>query len=400
MNYPPIEVSGDIRPLHFYDSKDSFGWYLFLAEALLDHIGNYDYVYGSRVTPLFQAIGHDLDLLLKVEGVEARVRRMVTKERGQPNGGIFELLVAAAYLRAGAEVAFVKEKPGQGKTHDMDVILNGQTWAIECKRMEIGEYGERERLQVGRLWDASSSPLAQIERNTFCQVRFNVEMKAVPAEYLHEKVKQWLASGKIALAWGDAISSGSIRKLDLRPLQCVLSKDFVLGSSHRILELLTGRYIRNANYRTLLMMRPGDNPRYVDDCDLAVILQWDSASDTAIDEKARDIRKKLSEATQQLPEERPSIVHIGFEAIEGDHVERRRYEKILTTARKFDPGQKCLEYVCCHYFVPESPPDECWAFDETNHWCSIRPEHAIPIEGIFLVLAEASKKGSGPHWKE
>ena len=81
----------------FFDAKDSFGWYLFLAEALLDHIGNYDYVFGSRVVPVFQAIGRDLDLLLQVEGIETRVQRMVTKERGQPNGGLFELLVSVGY---------------------------------------------------------------------------------------------------------------------------------------------------------------------------------------------------------------------------------------------------------------------------------------------------------------
>lgn len=388
--------AGDGR---FFDAKDGFGWYLFLAEALLDHIGNYDYVFGSRVVPLFQAIGRDLDLLRQVDGLAPRVQRMVGKERGQPNGGLFELLVAACYRRAGASVAFVEEQPGQAQTHDMDVTLHGSTWAIECKRMETGEYGESERLQIRQLWSESSAHLVRGEHNTLCQVSFQVELKTVPQNYLQDKVLEWIASGKKPLTWRDATATGGIATLDLRPLQKVLSTDLVLGSSHRILELLTGRYVRNAHYQTLLRTRPGHNPRYVDECDLAVVLDWESLSEEALSSKARDIRKKLSEANAQLPEERPSIVHIGFEAVEGDKVERLRHAKILATARQFDPGAKQLEYVYCHYFVPESPPHECWAFDETTQWCAIRPKQARPLDTCFLVLPPGANNRGGPHWR-
>ena len=384
----------------FFDAKDSFGWYLFLSEALLDHIGNYDYVFGSRVVPVFQAIGRDLDLLLQVEGIETRVQRMVTKERGQPNGGLFELLVAACYRRAGASVAFVDEQPGRAQTHDMDVTLHGRSWAVECKRMEVGEYGESERLQLGRLWSVSSAHLARLERSTLCQAGFCVELANVPDDYLKDKVLSWLASGQDRLAWDDAIASGSIGTLDLRPLQAVLSKDLVLGSSHRILELLTGRYVRNARYRTLLRTMPGENPRYVDACNLAIVLNWESLSEGALDSKARDIRKKLSDATSQLPDGRPCVVHIGFEAVDGDRVERLRYDKILATARQFDPGEKQLEYIYCHYFVPESPPDECWAFDETTQWCPVHATQERPLGKCFLVLPSGATDRAGPHWQD
>lgn len=384
----------------FFDTKDGFGWYLFLAEALLDHIGNYDYVFGSRVIPVFQAIGRDLDLLRQVDGLAARVQRMVSKERGQPNGSLFELLVAACYLRAGANVAFVEEQPGQAKTHDMDATLDGRTWAVECKRMEVGEYGESERLLIGQLWSDSSKHLAEIERSTLCQVSFLCELKSVPSDYLNVKVREWLASGKKVLAWSDAIAVGRIAALDLRPLQKVLSTDLVLGSSHRILELLTGRYIRNAKYQTLLRTKLSDNPRYIEACNLAIVLHWESLSDGALENKARDIRKKLSEANSQLPDGRRSVVHIGFEAVEGDRVERLRHAKIFATARQFDPGNKQLEYIYCHYFVPESPPDECWAFDETTQWCAIRPTGPKPLDKCFLVLPRSADGRQGPHWQE
>lgn len=383
----------------YFDSKDGFGWYLFLAEAMLDHIGNYDYLYGSRVVPIILAIGRDLDLLKAVEGVESRVDRMVGIERGQPNGGLFELLVASCYARAGAKVAFVEERPGQAQTYDMDVTLNGRTWAVECKRMEVGAYSESERLQIGRLWSPCSKKLGVLEQNTLCKVRFKIELKKVPDNYLMTKVTAWLESGFRDIEWSDSTSDGSVSVLDLRPLRQVLATDMVMGSSHRITELLTGSYVRNSQYQTMLRIKRGDNPRYVDDCDLAIVLHWESLSDASISSKARDIRKKLSEATAQLPTGRPSIIHVGFEAVEGDRVERLRHSKILATARRFDPGEKQLEYVYCHYFVPESPPDESWAFDETTQWCGIRHSQPKPLEKCFLVLSQDSRTRSGPHWQ-
>jgi len=92
-----------------------------------------------------------------VRGLDTRVRRLIGAEKRQPNGGLFELLVAGAYRRAGAEVAFLDEKPGRARTHYIDVCLNGRTWAVECKRMETSEYGERERARMRELWGPSAT---------------------------------------------------------------------------------------------------------------------------------------------------------------------------------------------------------------------------------------------------
>lgn len=70
----------------FFDERDSFGYQLFLAEAYIDHVWNYDSVFGSRVVPVLAAIGRNLDLLLTVDGIGDRVTRMVGAERAQPNG--------------------------------------------------------------------------------------------------------------------------------------------------------------------------------------------------------------------------------------------------------------------------------------------------------------------------
>jgi hypothetical protein len=96
----------------------------------------------------------------------------------------------------------------------------------------------------------------------------------------------------------------------------------------------------------------------------------------------------------------PGIVHIGFKALEGDNVERARYDKILSSLGKFDPRGKPLRDVYCHYFVPESPTNEAWAFDETVHWQRITGTDPRPLHSPFLVLPRDVQGRVGPHWQE
>lgn len=137
----------------------------------------------------------------------------------------------------------------------------------------------------------------------------------------------------------------------------------------------------------------------MDECDFALLMQWQSNSDRAISSKARDVISKLVEAKDQLPGGRRSVVHIGSEAVEGDGVERARFDKIVASTRRFDPRGKRLKYAYCHYFVPESPPDEAWAYDETTQLCGIEPEGPPSLIDPLLVLPPDAEHRVGAHWQ-
>ena len=91
-------------PHTYVANEDKAGWYLMLAEAYVNHIADYEPGQGSRVIPLFKALGRDFDLLMDIEGVEERARRMLTSERKQPDAILFELLVALSCRRDGWSV--------------------------------------------------------------------------------------------------------------------------------------------------------------------------------------------------------------------------------------------------------------------------------------------------------
>ena len=307
-------------------------------------------------------------------------------------------LVAAAYVRDGATVSFKPERPGLGRTHDIDVVIADQDYAVECKRMETGAYGERERTRVRELWGPATELLATAERSFFGSVDFHVPVFDVPERYLVERVQAWMSSGMPSLLWDDEVARAAIGDLDLDPLREVLEDNDVLVNSTRLQELLSGRYIRHANYLQATRHRQGISPGHMTECDLAILLRWQCLAPASVEAKARDVLRLLSSANDQLPTDRPGIVHIGFEAVEGDAVERVRFDKIMASTAAFDPRGKPLLYVFCHYLVPESPPDQAWAFDETVQWSRIGRESGKVPYIPFLVLPPSEKTREGPHW--
>jgi hypothetical protein len=383
----------------FFDEKDSFAYHLFLAEASIDHVWNYDPVFGSRVVPVFAAIGRNLDLLKEVGAIADRIERMVGAERAQPNGPFFELLVAAAYGRAGGTVEFVPEQRGGPRTHDMDVRLHGRDYAIECKRMEVSEFGERERTRVRALWGPSAAHLASIMCSTLAQVEFRVPVADLPDNYLTHRTKAWQLSSYEDFEWEDEHGRGRIERLDLGPLQKELENSMILNGSTRLAELLTGRYKRHQSMISSLRIQFADNPRYIAECDYATILEWTPLAPASISGRARDVLRKVADGLGQLPLDRPGVIHVGFEAVEGDNVEALRYERIGASMADFDPGERPLEYVYTHFLAPESPPDQGWAFDETTDWRAIRPTAPPPLFQSFLVLDAEAEQRLGGHWK-
>ncbi len=194
------------------------------------------------------------------------------------------------------------------------------------------------------------------------------------------------------------MARGSIRPLNLAEYQAALEETAILTMGSRTFSLLTGTYVRNANYMSVMRQKYADNPRFTDECDFAVLMRWASESEEALEKRARDVRKRLSDAIAQLPEDVPSIIHIGFETIEGDAVEERRYRKFQRTVRDFDYSGRNLQALYIHYFVPESPPDGGWAFDETTIWWSVQPG-AVPLtQKSTLVLPPEAKHRPGVHW--
>ena len=166
------------------------------------------------------AIGRNLEVLQGVEGFAERTKSIATVERGQPNAGLFEILVAAAYARAGWRVRLRPVQKGIAKTYDLDAEKGNRRCAIECKRVEGREYVEAERARMRELWRIPCVGLAQTEqRSTYLDVRFKIELNDVPDSYLLHRTKQFVKSGSPSFLWDDDIAGGVIGDLDLTAIR-------------------------------------------------------------------------------------------------------------------------------------------------------------------------------------
>jgi hypothetical protein len=380
----------------FFKDGELFDWYLFLGEAFTDHPWNYEVIYGCRVVPILAAIGRELNTLTKIEGFRERAVRLVGQGTSQPNGPLFEMLVAAAYARAGAKTVMRPETPGQSKSYDLDVELKGKRWAVECKRMEAGEYADGERQCMRELWKAPCLMLVAEQRNSILDVNFKVELSAVPEGYLLQKVQRFLRRCLTSYMWSDNIALGTIDNLDIEPVQKALERNYLLHPSPQFTKILTGSYRRDDGMLSMYRIRYASNPHFIDELDLAVVARWSSRSEEAVNKKARDILKRLSDAVDQLPTNVAGVTHIGFEALGEDEIEKRRYEKILETARTFDREKSKLEFVYYHYFAPDPSPEETWAIDETVQWFGVSPK-GRPLENGKVLPSDDGGR-PGVHW--
>ncbi len=381
----------------FYGAEDLFAWYLFLGEALTDHPQNYEVFYGSRVVPILAAIGKNREFIPHIDGFEERARRILGPDKAQPNGGLFEMLVALAYARDGRKVAFRPEEPGRAKTYDLDVNSQGTEWAVECKRLEAGEYVESERQRKRELWMPAARMIIPTGRSIYANVDFSVELAKVPDDYFLRRVSDFLRSGKDSAVWSDDYASGVMGDLDLTPLQNALKDGYILYPGPVYNKLLTGAYIRYDTLNTIQKVTFAENPHFIDQIEQAVVLRTRSLSGDAVEKKARDIKRKLVQANRQLPDDRLGVIHVGIEALGDDVIEQRRYTKIMDTITNFDPEGKPLSFIYWHYFAPEASPEDTWAIDETFQWRGIRGDNR-PLALSSLILPSEAAGRAGMHW--
>lgn len=352
-------------PFVFNAGEDRGGWYLFLAESWIDHIGDYEPAQGSRVIPLFQMLGAHFDLLMQIEGVEEHARRILVGDAKSPDGAVFELLVALAYKRAGwPTVRFVEERK-DAKTPDLIVMSDEQVWSVECKRVSKARYSQIERDLLWRRWRPVMGMVEGLHLSLFFDVTFNVEVSEVSDEFLAELAVSALQAGGI-YAFDNDIAVGRVSPIDMDSVRAEVRTRPVLQSSQRMFELLTGSYEPTFAYAAAMEMKSWSvNPRYVEDIGAGSIIRWRSIAPNALNAKARHFKRQLAEATKQLRGWGPAVLHIGHEAMEGQPAEALRHGRLKTMISEFDLKGVWLFWIMVHHFVFESPPDAAWVAEET-----------------------------------
>jgi hypothetical protein len=384
-----------------YDPDDLSGWYLTLAEAYVGHLPYYDPTFGARVVPIFKAIGRNIDILRSLSGAADRVAELMGSSRRQPDGILYELLVAATYMREGWRSVRLMPPLTTQRSADIEIANGNRRFEIECKRMGRSPYSDHERTEFWRLWGPLSSWVVSGKRSFLLEITFRKEVKDVASDYLINHCLPFLKSNRSREHyWSDRTAIGEIRWLDIEPLKRVLETDVVLNSSPRLFQLLIGEFHRDKHYSLTGRMKPwSQNARYISDMDYCALASWTCVADGALEAKGRHVLRHVAEANSQLSGNVPGIIHVGIESLDGDVVEAYRHPRILEKIMGFDPRGSQLSWIYCNYFVPQSPPDQSWIFDETVTWFGFRDRrYRSPLHRKFLVISDEVETEGRPHW--
>ena len=375
------------------DREDEIAWYLFLGETLIADPPAVDSDQAHRVWPYLSAFGRKLYAILAIGNVGERIARLVREVRDQdPDQALFELFVGASYVEEGWSVEALPETGS--KTPDFEIKRGLLRFEVECKRLaRRGEYTQLERDAWLRQWEPAARWLVGDKLSFFFTILIHAELTGLPSGAIFDAVRrQYEGAGKgFRPLDSDALTIRCAPTDYPRIAQALLASNTKCSSSAERL-LITGRYEPDFGLTAAI---GGDRVTigpptvagnvYWDSITYASGAYWRVDAPAAIDAKARDIVKRLSEATTQFSGRRDGIVHLGIEAAEGDDVELVRTGKIIASVRRFDPRGKPLEWVFVHYFKGASLPNGTWTLDETCQWHGRAPGFFRPLRSDYVV---------------
>ena len=116
----------------------------------------------------------------------------------------------------------------------------------------------------------------------------------------------------------------------------------------------------------------------------------------SIEKKARDVKDLLADAVKHVPDNKPSIIHIAVETLDGFDVERRRTEKIMQSIPSFITGKPVLG-IRIHRFNSNQSVDKLFEFDETVERFQREVAQLVHIPD-YVVLPLGVEMTRGAHW--
>lgn len=405
----PDPKNTPIEGISVRDTNDEIGWYLYLAETSIADPVSVEADQSCRILPYMCSFGLKLDAILNIGEVNVRIEKLVRElENQDPDQILFELLVGAAYVKEGWAVVALQENPRE-KTPDFEIRKGLQRYEVECKRfVRRSEYTTLERDAWLRLWKPASTWLIENGYALILKIDLSVEIVKLPADYLRNIIQKniaTLAQGRPYVEIG--VCSIASKAVELDRISAHLEKNWVKRNSGFERHLLTGQYERDYGVTYAVHGRSGamgdpsiGGNEFWEEVNFVLAAYWHCNAPEAINAKARDIKKRLSDATSQLSGRLGGIVHVGIEAAEGDDVELVRSGKIRATLDDFDPREKPLEWVYLHFFRGESLPNGTWAIDETRQLRGSGPEFYRPLHADFIVTPDEIPARDGAHWNQ
>lgn len=343
-----INLRMPIEPQLFVPQEDDIDWYILVAELAYDSPYS-DCAYSStRIYPYAKAIGAFSEQLKRVPNASQVIDKMLANN-SQPETQIFELLTASFYLKNGYEVSFLLENSVDWpdgvtkKSPDLLVKNNDVELYVECKRAnKQTQYSQDEEAAWETLWSRLSAYLLEFAPWAIVYLTFHRQVSDVLADDVIKTVDLIIKSGQSEIK-EDTISV-KIRSIDRAPLERHYRYNSVRPNSPQQERLVFGDV--NSNQKRSIatvaqsITRPGDSDVilnvFVDAVSNCVAAQWQCDHEISLERRSRHFKGLIHSGTSQIPPDKPGIVHVWYETVEGISIEEMRNKKHLDNLLTYD----------------------------------------------------------------
>ena len=355
-----IDIKKPIEPQLFMPPEDDIDWYILAAELAYDSPFS-DSVYSTRrIYPYAMTIGAFSNQLRELPNVEPILDKMLSN-KSKPETQIFELLTASFYLKNGYGVSFIPENSiewadGKSKkTPDLLVTDGIEQMYVECKRADRHtQYSLVEKIAWETIWHQLSQHLLEIAPWIIVHLTFHGEVTDVTADEVIRLVDLVIKGGGGKIR--NVGISAEISQINRKKLQHHYRSYAARANSPQHELLVFGDIDSNENRSIATiadeLVRPGNSNVFlnifVEGVVNCVAAQWQCDHDMSLERRSRHFKGLVNNAINQIPPDKPGIVHIWYETVEGISVEEMRRKKHLDNILNFDASHTSVLGVLIH----------------------------------------------------
>lgn len=407
-----IDLSKPIEPQLFVPAEDDIDWYILVAELAYD-VPYSDCPYSSdRIYPYAKAIGAFSTQLRKIPNVEGVLDKMLAN-KAKPETQIFELLTASFYLRNGYEVSFIPENSliwPDGKTKkspDLFVKNDDVEMYVECKRAgKQTQYSQIEEDAWANIWSQLSQHMLEVAPWSIVDLTFHDQVSDTAADDVIKLVNRAIQVGADRVREG-AISA-QIRGIDRPHLERHYRNNSVRANSpqHELLVFDDTDSNEKRSIATIAesIVRPGDSNTilniFVQDVANCVAAQWRCEHAISLERRSRHFKGLANDGIIQIPPNKPGVVHIWYETVEGIDIEEIRQAKNIDSISSFDASGTRVLGILVHG-VNYYPFENRYEWAETLQYFARIPELMEYYPSALMLSADATLEiEDATHWEQ
>lgn len=332
---------------------DTIVTYLYMVDSILRYGYCHDQAAGARIFPFVGAIGENISILERIENVTTKVNHIFHRYKNDPFPFLYELIVAIYYARNNWKVSFIETK-GNTKSPDLRIEKEGIEYYIECKLLSKDlTYIKNEAAAFSIRWHLGLRYCFDNMSPSFFKISFKAPIEQTTQLCIAKGIKEINESAEMAelKKYESEEVIISARIINLKNIQEHFRNHDVLTPSPLYIKLICGEFDEYSKYSVAPSLKNGllhhtqNNALFCNSIDNVFAAEWISNAELSTQKRTKTVTEKIKEAEKQLPNDRNSIIHIGYETSESPRIEQYRLEKILDSINKYDFKNKNIHAV-------------------------------------------------------